>query len=293
MKTYTAKENNSTLEAWNEWKTVCSILKCSPKNSQLLAKLVGNSFRQKLARVIHNPHPVDDIQTCAHEFDMGIIEKATNPGIDKRTEQERTKKNYKDVAWQKCEESNDAPLKVIHGILIGPRGIINEIVESYVEKEYGYDWLNEAGKRFLAHHQSINAPVEGNDGSTTEWGDFINDLCTPPQNLDDSELELISQEVKKYTPQEAAILLASLADLAMTDPTLLAFIDKGKTWASEKIIDIRTRLGLFLEAYFSKDSFLQIQVLTQIKKLFFVKLAAEKGASEFLSMVKDKMSESK
>ena len=32
--------------------------------------------------------------------------------------------------------------------------------------------------------------MEGNDGSTTEWGDFINDLCTPPQNLDDSELEL-------------------------------------------------------------------------------------------------------
>ena len=293
MTAYSKEENNKVLEAWNEWKTVCSILGCSQEHSLLLAKLVGNSFRQKLARVIHNPHPVEDIRTCAHEFDMGIIEKATNPGMDKRTGLERTKKNYKDVAWQKCEESNDTPLKVIHGVLIGPQGIINDIVESYGEKEYGYDWLNKAGKRFLVHHQSINAPVEGNNGSTTEWGDFINDLCTPPQSLDDSEMELINQEAQKYTPQEAAILLASLADLAMTEPTLLAFIDRRKTWASEKIIEIRTRLGLFLEACFSKESFLQIQVLTQIKKLFFMKLAAEKGASEFLSMLKDKMSKNK
>ncbi len=286
MKSYTEEENNRALEAWNEWKTVCSILGCSKENSLILAKLVGDSFRQKLASVIHNPYPVDDIQTCALAFDMGIIEKASFPGIDKRTGLERKKKNYKDVAWQKTEKSSDAPLRVIHGVLIGPHGIINDIVKSYVEKEYGYDWLNSEGKRFLVHHQSINVPMEGRDGSTAEWGDFINDLCTPPEELDDSDLEIIDEEVKKFSIQQAAVFLADMVDLAMTDETLLDFIDKGKTWASDERNAMRRELASFLKANFYAE--LHITVLKQMKNKFFLKLTAEKRATEFLSVVKQR-----
>lgn len=295
MKTYTKEENNRKLDAWNEWKTICSILGCSPEHRQALKGLVGNAFIKKANQAVGNPfflkNTTDTQEEYAQEFDMGIIEKATNPGIDKRTGKERVKKNYKDYVWHKIEESSDEPLKVIHGILIGPQGIINDIVENYLVNQHGFVWTNKDGKRFLSHPDSMNASVEGKDGSATEVGDLIEILCTPPEELDDSELELIKKEVNKYTIQEAAVFLASLVRLSLADQTLLELIELEKSQAYEMNKKLLAKLQLFLSTYFIPD--LRVKVLQQMKNEFFLKLATEKRATEFLSVVETKMSETK
>ena len=75
--------NDQSLPGWNEWKRICSICGCSPEVKKLLAKEVRNAFRRKLGKLLKTNElrevmsEYDDVpEFWAHEFDMGIIERA-------------------------------------------------------------------------------------------------------------------------------------------------------------------------------------------------------------------------
>ncbi len=124
-----AEQNKAILEAWCEWKRICSILMCDKQNSALLAKEVAKAFVRKLNGALgDNIRLIGESELerkkLAHEFDCGIIEKADFA---------KTRKNYKDYIWLKLSKSEDPPLKVIRGGLTGTQGIINEIVEKWLK----------------------------------------------------------------------------------------------------------------------------------------------------------------
>ncbi len=123
------EQNAAILEAWCEWKRICSILLCDELNRSLLAKEVAKAFVRKLNGALgDNVRLIGESELerkkLAHEFDCGIIEKA---------DLAKTKKNYKDYIWLKLSNSEDPPLKIIRGGLIGTHGIINEIVEKWLK----------------------------------------------------------------------------------------------------------------------------------------------------------------
>ena len=88
----------------------------------------------------------------AHEFDCGIIEKAKSP---------KSPKNYKDHTWECIKRSNDPPLKVIRGQLLGKHGIINEIADRYLQNNHEQLW------RKMASLQSPQWSDEGDDNPET------------------------------------------------------------------------------------------------------------------------------
>ncbi len=121
--------NANVLQAWCEWKEICSIGGCNEDFRFVLANEVAGAFRRKLHTLLGASFEMVSSSelgaAClAHEFDCGIIEKA---------ELAKTKKNYKDYVWLSIGKSDDPPLKVIRGLLVGPRGLINEIVENWLK----------------------------------------------------------------------------------------------------------------------------------------------------------------
>ena len=316
--TFSVSDNDLELEAWNEWKDICSIKGCSADNSLLLATAVTRRFLKKVNYVEpgyrlfvdktdenDEPRPKADSQKkdsaqparkaltpimrlCSEEFDMGIIEKADFPGINKHTGKERKKKKYKDYVWDKIEESNDPPLKVIRGILTGPKGIINDIVENYLVNDRGFIWTNDVnGNRVLTPEPSLQDPIDGKDGTSTEFGETIPDPGISSCDITPSDIEYINSEIPKlFSAKEAAVLLACDAGIALTNASLLCFLEIEKTQAYDMQKKVFKKLQDFINDYFDYE-LAKIVIPVIINRLFSM-LKAEKGASAFLSMLETK-----
>ena len=91
----------------------------------------------------------------ACEFDAGIVEKAN---ISK------TSKNYKDHTWECILRSDDPPLKIIRGQLVGPKGIINEIAERFLRCNYPQIWEKQS---------SVNSQIVFGDNDSDELGNIF------------------------------------------------------------------------------------------------------------------------
>lgn len=93
----------------------------------------------------------------AHEFDCGIIEK---------TNSEKSPKNYKDHTWECISRSDDPPLKIIRGQLLGFVGVINEIAERFLRNNFRQIWENQS---------SLQSPMIDGDGDSGTLEDTIAD----------------------------------------------------------------------------------------------------------------------
>lgn len=159
--------NDKLLTAWGEWKEICSILGCGDEAKNLLLMEIGKAFRRKLGATVgeiayEHLYDADADEMFAREFDCGITEKAF---IEKK------KKNYKDYVWSKIAACKDEPLKVIRGILTGPRGYINNIVENWLRSE---GWRMKSvtdkvtGKRHDIWLNSTGLPANASSDDTDE-----------------------------------------------------------------------------------------------------------------------------
>ena len=193
-------------------------------------------------------------------------------------------KKYKDNVWNKIRESGDEPLKVIHGNLLGPVSIMNDIVENFLYTDRGFVWESEDGMRILKPVLSVQDEIEGNDGTSAERGDMLEISSTM---LLPSDVSFISSEIpKRFNAREAAVFLALDAKIPKTDEALLRFLGLEKTQAYDILKKTLNKLKEFLEENYSPELF--SPVLSEIINCFFSMLETEKGASEFLSVLETK-----
>ena len=131
----------------------------------------------------------------AYEFDHGIEEKAKSP---------TSPKNYKDHTWECIKRSNDPPLKVIRGQLLGKHGIINEIAERYL-RDYHYELWNKL--------VSLQTPQGSDEEDSEELEDTLphNDIPSRDTALDQTDKKFLRESFRNlFTNDNAAILLVYL-----------------------------------------------------------------------------------
>ena len=245
-----------------------------------------------------------------HEFDIGILFKANAaPDADNADEEGRqlngdiwkgTAKDYKDYTWHKLANSNDAPLKVIRGILIGPRGIINAIGESYLYANHRDVWENyqeerRNKKRTLSKKEhienirviSIDQPLSSNgDGEDQRsLGDKIASPAigawaapTRSESLKEAE-ELLEQ----FSTWELALILAKGAGVLAARETE-TFLKAGRT----KIYNYWNN-NLEKKACANMTLFAKKSVLFVMKK----RIETEEGGKLFLSVIRKALKEKK
>ena len=153
-----AKEDrdHKTFEAWNAWKEVCWVyglgksLDGNPpigtaEQADILRSEIARGFRRKVLPYRSQLEDeqgkgvLDDLD-FANIFDNKLTEFETVERFDKghygEADHVRKKKAWKDFTWAAVKGSKDAPLKVIRGKLIGPLGVINQVVEEWLVETY-------------------------------------------------------------------------------------------------------------------------------------------------------------
>lgn len=226
-KIYTAEENAVLLTAWNHWKEVCWIrglgqsreegVVGTPEEADRLAKLVHSAFKRKL-----NPylHLLGDEKSFYGEFaevdtamvfDLALFEyeKSTRYVRGHWGEEgfERKKKAWKNSVWKLISESNDPPLKIIHGKLLGPDGVINQVVEDWLMTTYSCRMVKDSQSgRVLHFHQSLDG--KDDNGRQTDIPDaevFAGELGLKMGRKDGFvEMEFQAQEDGEISPPLSA-----------------------------------------------------------------------------------------
>lgn len=140
-------------------------------------------------------NPNDYRVNWAHEFDCGIIEKTNSP---------TSPKNYKDHTWECIQRSDDPPLKIIRGQLLGFQGIINEIAERFLRNNFYQIWEKQT---------SLQTPVGTDDEDSGTLEDVFEDKSVVPRcsQLDKTDEDLLRQCFLNLLPNDnAAIFLVYL-----------------------------------------------------------------------------------
>ena len=140
-------------------------------------------------------NPKDYRVNWAHEFDCGIIEKADSP---------TRPKNYKDHTWECIQRSDDPPLKIIGGLLLGFLGIINEIAERFLRNNFHQIWEKQT---------SLQTPVGTDDEDSGTLEDVFEDKSVVPlgSQLDKTDEDLLRKCFQNLLPNDnAAIFLVYL-----------------------------------------------------------------------------------
>ena len=284
------ERNTSILVAWNEWKEICSVMGCSVENRNLLTVEIGNAFRRKLAAALAQKGMAEDsvsneeYKDYVQLFDSGLEIMKKAPGVNKKTGKEKVKKNYKDLVWQAIQDnSKDPHLKIIRGMLLG--GVNNyatpltAIVREYLEKNYNN------GLRI--NSESLVSLNEKMGDSDRDFEASIGELCTPVA-MPENDLEHLQEQVqKRFTLDEALVLLTTACNMPLTDASLLKCIGKNKTMAYEYFKEASLKIkSLFKEENYTEE-IASVAMKCILKKLFSM-LVAEKSYDEYLSTLKEK-----
>ena len=219
------------------------------------------------------------------EFDCGIIEKANSP---------TSPKNYKDHTWKCIQQSDDPPLKIIRGQLLGFQGIINEIAERFLRNNFHQIWEKQT---------SLQTPVGTDDENSGTLEDVFEDKSVVPlgSQLDKTDEDLLRQCFQNLLPNDnAAIFLVYLTGfstlfrrkISIAIPELQEFVglssssplyDRLNNVILPKIQTLPKECLQAMSASGASD-FLIFLMIEQIKP--------EKKASPFLQRVADGMSNS-
>ncbi len=146
---YTAEENKRMLRAWNAWKDVCWVhglgkplengtVTGTAEDEDLLERAIASAF-QRVASAYQDNQDFDSVFSgvdWAQEFDSALAEyehaERYQSGFFGIPGKQLKKKAWKDCVWKAVAESNDPPLKVIFGKLLGPNGKINDIFKAWL-----------------------------------------------------------------------------------------------------------------------------------------------------------------
>lgn len=182
----------SELQAWNAWKMVCWVhglgreldsaqpIVGTEADEKLLSKRIHDAFLRKLRQF--GDCFVDkesDFNVCianldcANEFDNALreYELSETPGheiYDRRftsNPRPRKAKAWKDFVWSAISTSKDPPIRLIRGMLLGERGVINRVVEDWIVREYSARIITDpqTHKDALVFDRSKDEPVAGTE----------------------------------------------------------------------------------------------------------------------------------
>lgn len=255
-------ENERALVAWQEWKDVCWVSGCSPANKDTLSEEIDTAFKEKINKIEFlsgSARNWDFVQ----EFDCALVEyehceeqgfEVYHKGYYGDKNHVKKAKAWKDYTWSKVADSNDPPLKVIRGILVGPKGIINEIFEDMIERNYSVknSTRKKDGMRIFVQHESMDkkAYKDENDGKTLTIGDMVEDESSSifESFLDssiNSEMWTSFEDYlcKYFTSKECAVLLAEIYGIKIyKDEQILLELEIKKSTANKILNNAKEKL---------------------------------------------------
>lgn len=250
MPTDITKDENA-LAAWQEWKDICWVRGCSSTTQVILSKLINKAFQDKFKKFDFLAEP-DENWDFVSEFDNALVEyeHCEEPGFEIYYKGHYGDKNHikkakawKDYTWSKVAESTDSPLKVIHGILIGPKGVINEIFNDMIEKNY---IVGKKGKLYISS-KSMDEDIRKNKSDegdeTITFGDMIpgENSATFESFLDrsiDPNLWASFEDSlsRAFSPIESALLLAEFFGIKIyNDAQVLSELGIKKSTANNMV----------------------------------------------------------
>jgi hypothetical protein len=278
------EKNDRELVAWNEWKQVCQILKCSEENSAILVDRMYKSSRESLEKLLYasNSNWEDEFskegwgQEIGRYFDAYVREGVEN----------EKKKNYKDFIWLKIEEGNDPPLKIIRGQLTASKSVLSNVLEKFV-KEKGL--VVGVKDHYSTSSFSLNEKI-GDEEDSVEKIDTLHFVpASLPDIPEEEKVEFAHRFKEMFSSSECVILLAHLKRIALTDPIVEMATGVKKSRASEIRNDLLERMVLLgdeVRPLASEYGWTAVKdmVVDILKK----QIKAEKSLSEFLSRVEGK-----
>lgn len=255
-------ENDLELAAWEEWKILCQIPKCSEEHRGALRKRLFKVCKAKLdgffgdRRDWRTEELNDDVwkDIFAEMFDNGIAEKAE----EKQTGQ----KLYKSEVWAKVASSGDPPLRIIRGTLAADHTILTVFLERLIEKRgWGTvlagkgrtinrihirqngrvttridDAISDEGKgkgHYVNVPGSIDKPIQGKDGSEMSLADLIPEELRPQYLKRDDVMLYARRFGEMFDFNDSVLLLAYFSRISLDDPIIKETCGIGRTRAGE------------------------------------------------------------
>lgn len=326
------EDNARMLAAWNAWKEVCWVhglgkprgdlpVVGSAEDEQLLAKMIRNAFlrkltpfKEQLADSKGNIALLTDLD-CAQEFDNALIEYENIDRRDRRFLGDgevhlRQKKAWKDFVWVSLATSDDPPLKVIIGQLLGAKGVIHQVVEDWLFANFSVR-CNGKLVEFHRSRDAVDYETRGCDGS--DEGNFLEneagkaispDGYEPAPDADDTPcddtLEVPDWDVPAQTlnswreeldgafsPRLCCLMLAHINGVKLyADAEILETLGIGKTTAANELknaVECLSSLNPELRDWIMRD----YSGTSFFKKWIEDRCRTEKAAALILSRMKE------
>jgi DNA-binding transcriptional regulator YbjK len=298
------------LAAWDQWKERCAVATCDKSPQHYLRRRVIKALRRRLQQNGVGTQGIIDDNDIVSDFDLYMAHKDGAPveiGINKRDTtapsansggERKDYKKHKDFIWKKLVDSADPPMKVLNGVLLGPRGMVNDICAWMIKRHFMAHAEriahHESGKIFnyFKYAQHLDAPV--NEEEASSLSDFLADDAMPSADqaaaLSDSELQMAVKElVSSLTDDEKAVLLAKLYRMNITAPELCALIGRQKSAMSDFARKLEQKLKNWLQDNEAESllnsSFYELLCATLLANLT-QKQPLSKAMEEFLGCIK-------
>lgn len=285
------------LEAWCEWRKWCSVLRVKdpqPTQDELAVgkkdtllpetrweyhKFLSNLIFSSIREILFPYIPDLKYGSILEDF-LPFFDDCMNGRMAK------IKGIYKNHTFEKAENSEDPPLKTIHGKIIGPKGYVNDILKKYLR-------LNDSGASFGPQSEAVKNFEEKmeldariSEDSNTTYGDLLPELSKedPRFRIIDFDAETVEMFCKQFTLQELAILLACVFyELPTTSPELHAFVGKKKSAINDCLPNLMGRLRLLSRKY--DITVTDVNFVSKVEKWIFLALEAEKTARPLLKVI--------
>ena len=237
----TEEDNARALTAWNAWKDVCWVhglgqprgnlpVVGTNEDAEILSKMIANAFKRKLAPYMRNFQSENGASSLvevdfAQEFDAALheYELSETPGHERymrghygESGYVRKAKAWKDFVWNAVAESEDPPLKVIIGKLLGRLGVINQIVEEWLLANYsarfdGDMLILDSSRDSVSYEKS-----EENCDGAKEFLERVVSVAISPELVEKNVNEIVMQSSDKGEPVK--VLKTWLDELEQTFP---------------------------------------------------------------------------
>ena len=244
---------NQELAAWDEWKDTCFVDGCSPWARNYLRRRIVDKMTRLLKRkgvAVGAGTLLDDDELIAL-FDQFLAYKDNAPvGIDRgrRTpapacdgRSRHEFKEHKDHVWGKMAASSDPPMKVLNGKLLGPRGVIVDVIDWVLEKHCPGHVVTcrdpKTGKtlEWFQDSRSLHEPVNDSQTEITLGDTLADDRFAPPDEQamhSATELQAVySSLVEALSRQEQVVLLALLLRINASAPCICEAIQRRESTA--------------------------------------------------------------
>ncbi|MDY0176600.1 MAG: hypothetical protein WCS95_05885 [Lentisphaeria bacterium] len=228
------------LEAWGAWKEICFVDGCPPAQTAYLRRRLLHKMHRELRgyAAYHDRKGLLCDDELVIEFDLYMAYKdgLTDP---KESMPRRNFTQYKDRLWQQMEDSQDPPMQVLNGKLLGPKGMIRDVLRVVLRKHYDLrpeSKLGEemqAGKRFLHRALNLQDRISTEAGQEGSWETLLEaDQADPALRSEtlQKELQLALEAVlADFEDSHCLLLYANLQQVSLADEAVCEALDCAKS----------------------------------------------------------------